>query len=165
MQFRGIYVAPLLLALALGVAACKNSGKNMSTSGGNVPVTVASVRTALDQKNFGEAASLADKLTVFEPNNPDAWMIAADARSAAGNRISALAALESAMNHGMRDSSRIDTDPYLEPLRTSSEYDPLLARFGLAQPIVKAGDASIVETSAGTVAHAADVSVTLPNDK
>ncbi|MFM0052522.1 hypothetical protein [Caballeronia grimmiae] len=137
----------------------------MSTSPGDVPVTVATVRTALDEKTFGQAASLADKLAASEPNSVDVWMIAADARSAAGNRSSALAALESAMNHGMRDIARLDADPYLEPLRTSSEYDALLTRFGLAHVVAKAGDASIVETSTGTVVRAGDVSVALPNEK
>ncbi|MFM0140637.1 hypothetical protein [Caballeronia grimmiae] len=165
MQLRGIHAAPLLLAITLGVSACKDSGKSMSTSQGDVPVTVTTVRTALDQKNFGQAASLADTLTVSEPNNVDVWMVAADARSAAGNRISALAALESAMNHGMRDITRLNADLYLEPLRSSSEYEALLARFGLAQPIAKAGDTSIVETSTGTVVRAGDLSVSLPNDK
>ncbi|KIG01682.1 hypothetical protein [Caballeronia concitans] len=165
MQFRSIHVAPLLLALALGVSACKDSEKSQSTREGDVPVTVATVRTELEHKNFGQAASLADKLTASNPNDVDAWMIAADARSAVGNRIDALAALESAMNHGMRDITRLDADSYLDPLRSSSEYEALLMRFGLMRPLAKAGDTSIVETSTGTVVRAGDVSVSLPNDK
>lgn len=165
MQFRSIHVAPLLLALALGVSARKDSEKTLSTREGDVPATVATVRTALEHKNFGQAASLADKLTASDPNDVDAWMIAADARSAVGNRIDALAALESAMNHGMRDITRLNADSYLDPLRSSSEYEALLMRLGLMRPLAKAGNTSIVETSTGTVVRAGDVSVSLPNDK
>ena len=111
------------------------------------------------------AAAQSDKLTAANPTNADAWLIAADARAAADSRNGALAALESAFNNGVRDVARLDADHYLEPLRSSSEYEALLARFGLARSVAQAADTSITGTSAGSVVRAGDISVTLPNTK
>jgi hypothetical protein len=165
MQFRNYYVAPLALACLLTLSACRFTEKDEPGSEAGSAVTVGQVRSALDQKNFGLAASLSDKLTAAIPTDAEAWLIAADAKAAADSPIGALAALERALNNGMRDVARLDADHYLDPLRSSNEYQALLVRYGLARPVAHAGDASITETSAGTVVRAGDISVTLPNTK
>ena len=166
MTLRNYRVAALALGCLLFVSGCKFTEKNaLTTEAAASDVTVAQVRSALDQKNFGEASALSDKLTAANPNSADAWLVAADAKALSGSRLSALAALENAMTNGMHDANRLDADSYLDSLRSSDEYQALLVRFGLARPIVQAGDTSINETSAGTVARAGDVSVTLPNSK
>jgi hypothetical protein len=165
MRFRSFHVAPLALVCLLLLPACRFNDKHDPASEAEATVTVGQVRSALDQKNFGLAAALSDKLTAANPTNADAWLIAADARAASDSRIGTLAALESALSNGMRDVARLDADHYLDPLRSSSEYQALLVRFGLARPVAPAGDTSITETSAGTVVRAGDISVTLPNTK
>ncbi|MEA3116053.1 MAG: hypothetical protein QOG58_5852 [Caballeronia sp.] len=165
MQFRSFHVAPLALACLLLVSACRFTDKSTPASEAETAVTIGQVKSALDQKNFGLAATLSEKLTAASPTNVDAWLIAADAKAASNRRIGALAALESALNNGMRDVARLDADHYLDSLRLSNEYQALLVRFGLARPVAQAGDTSITETSVGTVVRAGDVSVTLPNTK
>lgn len=165
MKLRNLQVAPIAFACLLLLSACNSSERSTSAGEVETPATIQQVQSALDQKNFGLAASLSDKLTAANPKSADAWLAAADAKAAAGNRLSALAALESAMNNGMRDIARLAADHYLDALRASSEYQALLVRFGVAQPVAQAGDTSITETSVGTVVRAGDVSVTLPNTK
>jgi hypothetical protein len=165
MQFRNYHVAPLALACLLSLSACRFTDKSEPASEAGSAVTIGQVRSALDQKNFGLAASLSDKLTAASPTDAEAWLIAADAKAASDSRIGALAALESALNNGMRDVARLDADHYLDPLRSSNEYQALLVRFGPARPVEQAGDTSITETSAGAVVRAGDISVTLPNTK
>lgn len=162
MKLRNKRVAPFALACLLCISGCNGTSKD----GGDAPeVSIGQVRFALDQKNFGEAAVLSDRLTAANPRNADAWLAAADAKAASGSRLAALAALENAINNGMRDAGRLDTDSYLDTLRSSDEYQALLVRSGLVESIARAGDTSINETSTGTVVRAGDVSVTFPNTK
>jgi hypothetical protein len=166
MTLRNYRVAALALGCLLFVSACNFTEKDASkTEAPASAVTVAQVKSALDQKNFGEASALSDKLTAANPDSVDAWLAAADAKALAGSRLAALAALENAMTNGLRDANRLDADSCLDSLRSSDEYQSLLVRFGLARPIAQAGDTSINETSVGTVVRAGDVSVTLPNSK
>ncbi|MGA7816228.1 hypothetical protein [Caballeronia sp.] len=164
MTLRNYCVAAL--ACVLLVSGCKFTEKDASkTEAVASDVTVAEVKSSLDQKNFGEASALSDKLTAANPTSVDAWLVAADAKALSGSRLAALAALENAMINGMHDANRLDADGYLDSLRSSNEYQALLVRFDLARPIVQSGDTSINETSAGTVVRAGGVSVTLPNSK
>lgn len=126
---------------------------------------VRQVQAALDQERFGQAVTLADQLTASDPEDANAWLAAAEAKAAAGSRLAALAALETALGKGMRDAARINDSQYLEPLRSSGEYGALLQRFGLLDTTARAGDTSIDETPAGTVVRAGDVSVTLPHSE
>ena len=158
-------VASLTLACLFLVSACGSRDHSNVATSGDTKVSVDAVRAALDQKNFGLAASLAEKLATQDPANVDTWLVAADAKAASGSRLGALAALESALKHGMRDTIRVDEDHYLDGIRSSGEYRALLARFGLVQPAAQAGDTSIAETATGTVVRAGDVSVTIPNTK
>lgn len=162
MKLRAHRAAPLALACLLFVAACHDTSNHAAVA---TDVSIEQVRSALDQKNFGVASTLADQLTAAYPKSADAWFAAADAKAAAGDRLAALAALERAMSNGLRDTARLDADGYLGAVRSSAEYQALLVRFGLAQPIAQAGDTSITETSAGTVVKAGDISVTLPNSR
>jgi hypothetical protein len=159
MKHRNYLVAPLAFSCLLFISASHGA----SNDGDDV--SIGQVKSALNQKNFGEASILANDLTAANPNSADAWLIAADANMATGERFAALAALEHAMNNGLRDPARLDEDPYLDSLRSSSEYQGLLVRFGLAKSIAQAGNASITETPTGTVVRAGDVSVTLPGSK
>ena len=166
MTLRNYRVAALALGCLLFVSGCNFTQKDTSkTETPASAVTVAQVKSALDQKNFGEASALSDELTAANPSSADAWLVAADAKALAGSRLAALAALENAMTNGLRDANRLVADSYLDSLRSSDEYQALLVRFGLVRPIAQAGDTSINETSAGTVVRAGDVSVTLPNLK
>lgn len=158
-------LAPLALTCFLVLSGC-NPQKGLDSSEGAVPlVTTSLVRTTLEQKNFGSAVTLANQLTSANPQSADAWLAAADANAAAGNRLAALAAIEKSLGNGMRDPARLDTDGYLDGLRSSSEYQVLLRRYGLQKAVAQAGDTSIDETSAGTVVRAGDLSVTLSNTK
>lgn len=162
MKLRAYCAAPLALAYLLLLAACHDRSNHASVA---TDVSIGQVRSALEQKNFGVASTLSDQLTAANPKSPDVWLAAADAKAASGDRLAALAALESAMSNGMRDTARLDADGYLDAVRSSAEYQPLLVRFDLAKPIAQAGGTSITETSAGTVVKAGDISVTLPNSR
>jgi Flp pilus assembly protein TadD len=159
-------LAQLALTYVLLLSGC-NSQKGHDSTEGTVPlpVTINQVQAALDQKNFGDAVALSSQLTAASPHDRDAWLTAADANAAAGNRLQALAAIEKSLSNGMRDPTRLDNDGYLDGLRSSTEYQTLLRRYGLQKAIAQAGDTSIDETSAGTVVHAGDLSVTLSNSK
>jgi predicted Zn-dependent protease len=158
-------LAPLVLACFLVLSGCSQQKAQDSANGAVPIVTTTLVRSTLEQKNFGSAVALANQLTSANPQNADAWLAAADANAAAGNRLAALAAIEQSLGNGMRDSARLNTDGYLDDLRSTSEYQALLRRYGLQKAIAQAGDTSIDETSAGTVVRAGDVSVTLSNTK
>ncbi len=162
MKFRNYSIVSLAFSCLLFISACHDASKDGTPATG---ADIGQVKSALDQKNFGEAATLADQLTSANPKSADAWLVAADAKSAAGDRLAALAALEQALKNGLRDTARLDADTYLDTLRSSSEYQGLMARFGLAKPVAQAGDTSITATPAGTVVRAGDVSVTLPDSK
>lgn len=151
---------PTMLAAALLAAACNFPGID---GGGGAAPTVAQVQATLADKNFGQAAALADQLTAADPKNADAWIAAAEAKAAVGSRLGALAALETALANGMRDGARIDASPYLAPLRSSSEYQPLLQRFSVTRQAAAAGDTAIEQTAAGIEARAGDVSVKISN--
>jgi hypothetical protein len=94
MQLRDFHVAPLVLACLLLLSACRFTEKGTPASEAEPAVASGQVQSALDQKNFGLAASLSEKLTAASPTNADAWLIAADAKAASGSRIGAMAALE-----------------------------------------------------------------------
>jgi hypothetical protein len=158
-------LAPLALSCVLSLSGC-NAQKPAENAVGVVSsVTINQVRAALDQKNYGDAVALAGQLTSTAPGDRDAWLAAADANAAAGNRLQALAAIEKSLADGLRDQTRLDSDSYLDGLRSSGEYQELLRRYGLQKPIAQAGDTSIDETSTGTVVRAGDLSVTLSNSK
>lgn len=162
---KGRQLAPLALICVLALSGCHPEKGQDSTEAAGPVVTASLVRATLAQKNFGSAVTLAGQLTSANPLNADAWLAAADANAAAGNRLAALAAIEKSLGNGMRDPARLDTDGYLDGLRSSSEYQDLLRRYGLQKSVAQAGDTSIDETSAGTVVRAGDLSVTLSNTK
>ncbi|RAR52280.1 hypothetical protein C7401_13379 [Paraburkholderia unamae] len=162
-------IPQVLLSCVFGwgllLSGCHSASDSAPATAGSVPITVKDVRDALDQKNYGQAATLARQLTDANAHDVDAWMADADANAAAGNRLEALTALSHAFSNGLRDTTRLDADGYLAPLRTSDEYNRLLAQYGLTRPVAQAGDTSISETSNGAVVRAGDVSVSLPDSK
>src|ERR1700730_18046549 len=128
MELRNNSVAPLARACLLFISACNDASKGGAAA---TDVSIGQVKSALDQKNFGEASTLSDQLTAANPESADAWLVAADAKIASGNRLAAFAALERAMNNGMRDAGRLEADGYLGSLGSSGEYPTLLVRLGL----------------------------------
>jgi tetratricopeptide (TPR) repeat protein len=158
-------LAPFALTCIFLLFGCNSKEPRDSTAGAVPAASISQVRAALDRKDFGEAVTLADQLTEANPHSADAWLAAADAKASAGNRIDALGAIEKALTNGVHDTAQLDSDPYLDSLRASNEYQMLLRRYGLQNPLARAGDTSIEENSAGTVVRAGDVSVTLPNTK
>lgn len=162
---RSTQLVSLALTSVLLLTGCNPQKPHASTEGTVPPLTIGQVQAALDQKNFGNAVALASQLTAANPRDGDAWLAVADANAAVGNRLEALAAIEKSLSNGMRDSTRLDTDSYLDGLRSSSEYQTLLQHYGLQKTIAHAGDTSIDETFAGTLVRAGDLSVTLSNSK
>lgn len=161
-------IVSLLLTLTL-LAACDQSPKPTEQPPASAPaaavptVTLAQVRDALAQRNYGQAASMADQLTATTPADIEAWFVAAEAKAASDNRLAALAALEQSLGKGMRDLPRIESSPYLAAIRSSAEYHALLERFGLIKTVARAGEASVENRGSTTVVRAGDVSVTLPD--
>lgn len=154
-----------LFGWGLLLSGCHSANDSVHATAGSVSVTVKDVRDALDQKNYGQATTLARQLTDANAHDVDAWLADADANAAAGNRLEALAALSHALGNGMSETARLDSDRYLDSLRTSGEYTRLLEQYGLIRPVAQAGDTSITQTSNGTVVRAGDVSVSLPDSK
>lgn len=90
-----------------------------------------SIQNSLSQKNFGQAMEQADKLAKQNDIRAQDWVIIAEARSANQQKLSALAALESALKLGWKDSQLLENSPYLKLVRESPEYDRLLQQFNI----------------------------------
>ncbi len=157
-----------LLISLICLAGCNESNKASSVptvETSQNKVTLDTVRNELMKHNFGQANQLADQLTAASPTLIEAWIVAAEAKAANQNRLAALAALEQAFNHGLREISLIEQSRYLADIRNAEEYRKLLNRFGLPTRTTQAaaGDVSIVQGGGVTEVHAGDVSVKLPD--
>jgi hypothetical protein len=161
-----------LLISLICLAGC-NESRNTANQASPAPaaeasqskVTLDAVRNELMKHNFGQASQLAEQLTAASPSVVEAWVVAAEAKAANQNRLAALAALEQAFNHGLREVSLIEQSRYLADIRNGEEYRTLLHRFGLRTHTTQAavGDVSIVQGGGVTEVRAGDVSVKLPD--
>ena len=161
-----------LLISLICLAGC-NESNNTASKASLAPtvetsqnkITVDTVRNELMKHNFGQANQLADQLTAASPTLVEAWIVAAEAKAANQNRLAALAALEQAFNHGLREVSLIEQSRYLADIRHAEEYRRLLNRFGLQTRTTQAaaGEVSIVQSGGVTEVRAGDVSVKLPD--
>lgn len=132
-----------LLISLICLAGC-NESRNTANQASPAPaaeasqskVTLDAVRNELMKHNFGQANQLADQLTAASPSVVEAWVVAAEAKAANQNRLAALAALEQAFNHGLREVSLIEQSRYLADIRNGEEYRTLLHRFGLRTVLV-----------------------------
>ncbi len=158
-----------LLISLICLAGCNESNNKASPApaaeASQSKATLDAVRNELMKHNFGQANQLADQLTAASPSVVEAWVVAAEAKAANQNRLAALAALEQAFNHGLREVSLIEQSRYLADIRNGEEYRTLLHRFGLRSHTTQAavGDVSIVQGGGVTEVRAGDVSVKLPD--
>lgn len=158
-----------LLISLICLAGCNESNNKASPApaveASQSKATLDAVRNELMKHNFGQANQLADQLTAASPSVVEAWVVAAEAKAANQNRLAALAALEQAFNHGLREVSLIEQSSYLADIRNGEEYRTLLHRFGLRTHTTQAavGDVSIVQGGGVTEVRAGDVSVKLPD--
>lgn len=158
-----------LLISLICLAGCNESNNKASSApaveASQSKATLDAVRNELMKHNFGQANQLADQLTAASPSVVEAWVVAAEAKAANQNRLAALAALEQAFNHGLREVSLIEQSSYLADIRNGEEYRTLLHRFGLRTHTTQAavGDVSIVQGGGVTEVRAGDVSVKLPD--
>ena len=158
-----------LLISLICLAGCNESNNKASSApaveASQSKVTLDAVRNELMKHNFGQASQLAEQLTAASPTVVEAWVVAAEAKAANQNRLAALAALEQAFNHGLREVSLIEQSRYLADIRNGEEYRTLLHRFGLRTHTTQAvvGDVSIVQGGGVTEVRAGDVSVKLPD--
>ena len=158
-----------LLISLICLAGCNESNNKASSApaveASQSKATLDAVRNELMKHNFGQANQLADQLTAASPSVVEAWVVAAEAKAANQNRLAALAALEQAFNHGLREVSLIEQSRYLADIRNGEEYRTLLHRFGLRTHTTQAavGDVSIVQGGGVTEVRAGDVSVKLPD--
>lgn len=158
-----------LLISLICLAGCNESNNKASSApaveASQSKATLDAVRNELMKHNFGQASQLAEQLTAASPTVVEAWVVAAEAKAANQNRLAALAALEQAFNHGLREVSLIEQSRYLADIRNGEEYRTLLHRFGLRTHTTQAavGDVSIVQGGGVTEVRAGDVSVKLPD--
>lgn len=158
-----------LLISLICLAGCNESNNKASPApaveASQSKATLDAVRNELMKHNFGQASQLAEQLTAASPTVVEAWVVAAEAKAANQNRLAALAALEQAFNHGLREVSLIEQSRYLADIRNGEEYRTLLHRFGLRTHTTQAavGDVSIVQGGGVTEVRAGDVSVKLPD--
>jgi thioredoxin-like negative regulator of GroEL len=129
---------------------------------------------SLVQKNFTDAANLADDLIKKAPESSEGYFLLAQAKVQLDEKNAALAALESAIKKGYKDEKSIEANPNLKPLRDLPAYAALMdsafpkresPATETASSTVSAGDVGIVQTDTKTVIHAGDVVVELPNHK
>ncbi|MYN11342.1 tetratricopeptide repeat protein [Pseudoduganella aquatica] len=158
------YVFASLLAATAMLAAC-DSGPFASTDAMRQHAA-----QSLAQKNFGAAASQAEKLSAKAPDDYEAFYLLAQAQAQLGNKNAALAALESAIKKGYKDEQAIAANDNLQSLRNMSAYAELMdsafprrVQAGTAETPAAASDAvGITETAGKTVIRAGDVVVEMP---
>lgn len=128
---------------------------------------------SLQQKNFSDAASQAEKLTIKAPDDYEAFYLLAQAQAQLGNKNAALAALESAIKKGYKDEQAISANDNLQALRNMPAYQELMdnafprriqaSAAGTPVPDAAAQDAvGITETANKTIIRAGDVVVEMP---
>jgi len=79
-------------------------------------------RELLAGKNYNHAAHCFKVALIVHPDSAEAWYALAVATAAAGNKRSALEALEQAVARGFSDRGRMEGEPLLERLRKDARY-------------------------------------------
>jgi tetratricopeptide (TPR) repeat protein len=85
-------------------------------------------RGLMAQKSYVDAANNYEVALMAHPDDPGAWYSLAVARSASGNKRSALDALEHAAANGFHDRERMEGEVLLERLRNQPRYRALVAK-------------------------------------
>lgn len=135
-----------------------------------IPNLIIDAKAEIEKNNFGRAIDITHRVSKFESNNTDAYVVRSQAMAMLGNNGDALGALEAAFEHGLRDLTVIEQQPRLIALRETPQYQLLLQRFGLhstaviSKTEIKAGNVSIKEEGGSQVIKAGDISITLPKD-
>lgn len=87
-------------------------------------------RELLRNREYAEAAQLCENAVIVQPENGGAWFALAVAQAAAGNKIRALEALETAAARGFQNASRLEGEPLLDSVRDDSRYKAVLRKLG-----------------------------------
>lgn len=135
-----------------------------------IPNLIINAKAEIEKNNFGRAIDITYRISKFDANNTDAYVVRSQALVMLGNNKEALSALESAFEHGLKDLTVIEKQQRLSALRESPEYQLLIQKFGLhstaviAKTEIKAGNVSIKEEGGNQIIKAGDISITLPKD-
>ena len=95
---------------------------------GSPDVGLAEVRSAITERNFGEAARQAREVIATDPHNPDAYFELARAEALLGNESNAFYALEAAIERGLANPHWALADPAFDGLQPSERYTALQTR-------------------------------------
>jgi poly(3-hydroxybutyrate) depolymerase len=90
-------------------------------------------RELMRAANYAEAAQLYENAVVVEPENGGTWYALSVAQAAAGNKVRALEALETAAAHGFRNLARVEDETLLDRLRGEARYKAVLRKLREAQ--------------------------------
>lgn len=83
------------------------------------------LRSAMAQKQYGEAVRYAETAVLLRPENVNAWYSLALARAASGNVKRAIEALQEAAKRGFRTWERVDAEPLFAQMRRDKRYQSL----------------------------------------
>lgn len=165
---RAVRRASAMLCLCLALSACDliaTADKLKSDA-----------TAALAARNYSSAAEIAQKWGEKAPDQYEAFFVLAQARSQAGDKNAALAALEQAIKKGLKDDVQIDSNTNLDPIKGMSAYESLMkASFPDRKPKQDEAqkseeqhsdnEVSITEKDGQQVLRAGDVVIQMPVDK
>ncbi len=170
-----IAIVLVLLVAALSTACNPKAAPDATDadarlSAEQVPNLIIDAGAEIEKNNFGRAIDITNRISKFDAKNFDAYILRAQAMAMLGNKVEALAALEKAFEHGLKDLTPIENKPRLSQLRESTEYQLLIGKYGIhssaviATTEIKAGNVSIKEEGGVQVIKAGDISITVPKD-
>lgn len=81
---------------------------------------------ALEEKNFSNAATTANKLITKQPGGYEGYFLLAQTQAQLGDRNASVSALEHAVKHGLKDDTQIDKNALLDPIRSMPAYESLM---------------------------------------
>lgn len=132
---------------------------------------VAEIQSALDAKNFGQAADQAKAAQAVHPANPAVHLLAAQSEAQLGNAGNAATAFGRAMDSGLENAERELQKAAFDQVRSAPAFQPIRDRLRPAvasasstqqRPVmdresVRAGDVEIIEDGSGTYVRAGDI--------
>jgi hypothetical protein len=156
-----------VLTLTLSVSAC-DTGPLASADSIREKAT-----QSLQQKNFSDAAKMAEELTRKVPDGYDGYFLLAQARAQLDDKNAALAALEAAIKKGYKDDKAIEENANLKPIRSMTAYAELMdisfpkrdKKVEMNTETSTSASVGIIQSDTKTVIRAGDVVVEMPKDR